>query len=204
MEELGSVATEDFFQTAYGFPGERTVLFLSRLHYKKGLDYLGTAFEIFHRALPDVHLVVAGPNQGARDGFSRQIARSGLDGCVHLVGPLYGERKHAALRSAACFCLPSRQEGFSIAILEAMACRLPVVISDACHFPEVAECGAGHVVALDPNEIALALQRVLENGEAGRRMGDAGFQLVQSRYTWPKIAQRCVRAYEQAIARLRR
>jgi glycosyltransferase involved in cell wall biosynthesis len=120
---------------------------------------------------------------------------------VHLVGPLYGDRKHAALRSAACFCLPSRQEGFSIAILEAMACRNPVVISDACHFPEVAEFGAGHVVALDPKELAAALRNVLEDPEARQRMGAAGFRLVQSRYTWPKIAERSVLAYQQVIAR---
>ncbi len=203
VDELGAAAAEDFFQTAYGFPGERTVLFLSRLHYKKGLDYLGTAFEILHRGLPDVHLVVAGPDDGAQDGFLRQITRAGLDACVHLAGPLYGDRKHAALRSASCFCLPSRQEGFSIAILEAMACRIPVVISDACHFPEVAEFGAGHVVALDPNQIAAALGSVLENREARQRMGDAGCQLVQSRYTWPKIAEQCVRAYQQTTAKAR-
>ena len=201
VNELGSAAAEDFFQTAYGFPGQRTVLFLGRLHTKKGLDYLGTAFEILHRSLSDVHLVVAGPDEGAREGFARQIARAGLDACVHLVGPLYGQRKCAALRSASCFCLPSRQEGFSIAILEAMACRLPVIISDACHFPEVAQCGAGHVVALDPHEIAVALRSVLEDRETRRRMGDAGNQLVLSRYTWPKIAERCVRAYAQAIAK---
>ncbi|MGO9111979.1 MAG: glycosyltransferase [Thermoguttaceae bacterium] len=199
--ELGPAAAEDFFQTAYGFPGERTVLFLSRLHYKKGLDYLGTAFEILHRCVPDAHLVVAGPDDGAREGFLRQITRSGLDACVHLVGPLYGDQKCAALQSAACFCLPSRQEGFSIAILEAMACRIPVVISDACHFPEVAQCGAGHVVALDPDKIAAALRSVLDSREARQQMGEAGLQLVRSRYTWPKIAEQSVRAYEQAMAK---
>jgi glycosyltransferase involved in cell wall biosynthesis len=197
VDELGSVAAEDFFQTACGFPGDRTVLFLGRLHHKKGLDYLGAAFEILHRRLPDVHLVVAGPDAGAQRPFLRQIARSGLDARVHLVGPLYGDRKRAALCSAACFCLPSRQEGFSIAILEAMACRIPVIVSDPCHFPEVAECGAGYVVALDPDKIATALQDVLENRAARQRMGDAGFQLVLSRYTWPKIAEQCIRAYER-------
>jgi len=144
---------------------------------------------------------IAGPDAGAREGFRRQIAHAGLDACVHLVAPLYGDKKYAALRSASCFCLPSRQEGFSIAILEAMACRIPVIISDACHFSEVAEAGAGHVVALDPKAIASALRNVLQNPAAKQRMGDAGFRLVQSRYTWPKIAERAVRAYRQIITK---
>ena len=200
VEELQAATSEDFFQAAYGFPGARTVLFLGRLHYKKGLDYLGTAFEIVHRSLPDVHLVVAGPDAGDRERFLGQIARASLEACVHLVGPLHGNRKCAALCSASCFCLPSRQEGFSIAILEAMACRIPVIISAACHFPEAAEVGAGLVLALDPQEIAAALRHVLENRAERRRMGDAGFQLVQSRYAWPKIAEQSVRAYRQTTA----
>ena len=98
----------------------------------------------------------------------RDIGRSGLNEHVHLIGALYGEGKYATLRSASCFCLPSRQEGFSIAILEAMACRLPVVISEACHFPEVAQCGAGRVVRLEPAEIATALREVLQDRDAAR------------------------------------
>jgi len=201
LDELQPAVPEDFFEREYGFPGEHAILFLGRLHYKKGLDYLVAAFEILHRSLPEKHLVVAGPDEGVRSVLARQIEDAGLENVAHLVGPLYGDQKCAALRSAGCFCLPSRQEGFSIAVLEAMACRLPVVISDACHFPEVAQCGAGHVVALDPNAIAEALHKVFENHEARRRMGNAGFQLVQSRYTWPKIAEQCVHAYEQAIVK---
>ena len=120
---------------------------------------------------------------------------------MHLVGPLHGARKYAALRSAACFCLPSRQEGFSIAILEAMACGLPVVISEECHFPEVAQSGAGRVVPLEPAALAAALGEVLEDRNAARRMGDAGAQLVQSRYTWPGIAEQFLSIYRQSVGK---
>jgi glycosyltransferase involved in cell wall biosynthesis len=201
VNELKAASTEDFFQSAYGLPGGRVILFLGRLHYKKGLDYLVAAFEILHRSLPDVHLVVAGPNEGAQEKLEQQILQMGLTECVHIIGPLYGEQKHHALRSARCFCLPSRQEGFSIAVLEAMANRIPVIISEACHFPEVAQQGAGRVVPLEPQEIATALRYVLDDSDASRRMGDAGFELVRSRYTWPKIANKCISAYERALAK---
>ena len=82
-----------------------------------------------------------------------------------------------------------------------MASRIPVIISAECHFSEVAELGAGYVVALNAEEIATALQSVLTNPAARRRMGEAGQRLVQSRYTWPKIAEQSIRAYEHAVAK---
>ena len=155
FDEIGSASDGDFFANTFGFSGSNVVLFLSRLHYKKGLDHLAAAFAILHQSHPEAHLVVAGPDGGAQDDFVNQVSRLRLSERVHVIGPLYGKDKYAAMRSAACFCLPSRQEGFSVAILEqVMACRLPVVISEACHFPEVAENGAGRIVALDPPAIA--------------------------------------------------
>jgi len=131
--------------------------------------------------------------------FRQQVARLGLTTRVHIVGPLWGEDKLAAIVDADCFCLPSRQEGFSMAITEVMACGLPVVISEPCHFPEVREAGAGEVVPLDARAIADALERVLQDPQQRQRMGQAGRELVRSRYTWPHIAEQCVRAYRREI-----
>jgi glycosyltransferase involved in cell wall biosynthesis len=92
------------------------------------------------------------------------------------------------LANCACFCLPSRQEGFSLAILEALASRVPVVISEACHFPEVGEAGAGVVTSLTAEAVAAGLERVLGAPSAARAMGEAGRRLVEERYTWAKVA----------------
>src|SRR5205814_797387 len=137
---------------------------------------------------------------GARADFERRVAAVGLGGRVHLVGPLSGRDKWAALAGAACFCLPSRQEGFSMAILEALACRVPVVVSEACHFPEVAESGAGEVVPLDAAAVAAALGRVLADPEAAGRMGAAGRLLVEGRFTWRRAAERSLETYERALS----
>ncbi|PYP20222.1 MAG: hypothetical protein DMD54_01150 [Gemmatimonadetes bacterium] len=175
------------------------VLFLSRLHYKKGLDYLADAFIIVAANDPAIRLVVAGPDAGARADFERRITSTGLRDRVHIVGPLWGRQKIAAYVDAACFCLPSRQEGFSMAILESLACATPVVISDACHFPEVAEARAGDVVTLNAKALAEALVGVLTDPERRASMGEAGRSLVLSRFTWPAIAQRSIQVFEDVL-----
>jgi glycosyltransferase involved in cell wall biosynthesis len=181
--------------------GQPYILFLSRLHYKKGLDYLAAAFAIVAKQRPDVRLVVAGPDEGARQPFEQAIAAANLSDRVHVVGSIYSRDRYAAFRDAACFCLPSRQEGFSVAILEAMACGTAVVISDGCHFPEVAPRGAGEVVPLDARVIADVLQRVLGDEALRCRMGETGRAMVLSEYSWPRIAERMIQAYKRATGK---
>lgn len=179
-----------------GLPERPYVLFLSRLHYKKGLDILADAFRQIAPHFPEIDLVVAGPDGGAEADFRESIRGAGLEERVHMTGGLYGAAKIAALKNAACFCLPSRQEGFSVAITEALACGVPVVITDACHFPEVADADAGVVCALSPEAVAAGLVHVLENPQRAVQMGDAGRRLVRENYTWPRIALQTVHAYQ--------
>ncbi|GIW73805.1 MAG: glycosyl transferase [Phycisphaerales bacterium] len=187
-----------FYERFPELAGKPYVLFLSRLAHKKGLDVLAEAFAIVHREMPSVRLVVAGPDDGQRADFERRVDRAGLRSCVHLVGPLYGTDKLAALRDAAVFCLPSRQEGFSIAITEALAMALPVVVTRACHYPQVTEVGAGIETELDADEVARALITVLGDPQAARAMGQAGARLVRERFTWPSVARRTIECYNQA------
>lgn len=195
----------DFLAKHPELQGQPYILFLSRLHFKKGLDYLADAFAVVARERPALRLVIAGPDDGIADSLRQQLRGLGVEDRAHLVGPLYGPDKLAAFVDCACFCLPSRQEGFSMAITEALACSKPVVISDQCHFPEVAEVGAGYVVPCDAVKVADALRTVLSaSPEATAKMGAAGRELVTGRFTWPKIAERTIEAYSQHPAGPRR
>lgn len=188
------------FRNHPGGPGDKPyLLFLSRLHYKKGLDFLADAFAAVAKEFPKFVLVVAGPDGGEEKPFRDRIAGLGLSDRVLLPGPLYGPLKWSAIAGASCFVLPSRQEGFSVAILEALACRVPVVVSDACHFPEVAEVSAGEIVPLAAPAIGAAIARFLADSDARRRAGAAGRRLVEERFTWPQVARRSVELYERLV-----
>lgn len=201
LEELEQTPPAGTFRAKHPELGERPyILFLSRLAHKKGLDYLADAFAVFHQRMPDVDLVVAGPDGGEKAPFEASITKHGVGHRVHVVGPIYGVDKFAALRDAAVFCLPSRQEGFSIAITEALAMGIPVVVTRACHFPEITEVGAGIETDLDAGQVAAGLERVLSDRDAACRMGQAGAELVRERFTWPSVARLTIEYYEQALA----
>lgn len=202
LNEIHPLPEPGRFRAAHPEVGDQPyLLFLSRLHYKKGLDILADAFAQFVERGGAMHLVVAGPDGGVRQDFERRIREHGLEKRVHLVGPLYGPQKIEALRDAAGFVLPSRQEGFSVAITEAMAVGLPVIITDSCHFPEVAEVGAGFITQPDADQIAGAITRLAGDPSAAEAMGRRARQLVESRFTWPHIAKKMVSAYQNVLER---
>jgi glycosyltransferase involved in cell wall biosynthesis len=196
LQEFQPLPDARLFNEQFGLPEERRfILFLSRLHFKKGLDILAVAFSKVIKECPDVDLVVAGPDHGAGKEFQRQVRKLGVENRVRMIGPIYGAEKLQALSAAACFCLPSRQEGFSLAIIEALACALPVVISDACHFPEVASTNAGIVAPLDAMEISSALKKVLKDEKLAKAMGANGRKLVMENFTWQVAAEKSIESY---------
>lgn len=195
-EEITGLPARGTFRAAYPSLGEDPyVLFLSRLHFKKGLDYLAEGFAGVAGRFGNLRLVVAGPDGGERANFEKRIAAAGLTSRVEVVGPIYGKMKAAALVDATVFCLPSRQEGFSMAITEALGSGCPCVVTKACHYPEVEESGAGYCVELDGGAVAEGLAKVLGDEGARERMGAAGRELVRTRFTWPVIARMAVEGY---------
>jgi len=200
LEEFDSLPPPGEFRASHPGLGDRPyVLFLGRIHPKKGLDYLAEAFAKVLRDGCDAALVVAGPDAGALGSFLAQSRRLGIADRVVLTGLIWGRKKLAALVDAACFCLPSRQEGFSMAIAEALACRVPVVISQACHFPEVAQAGAGFVLPLEADAFANALNQLLRDRTLRSHMGTAGKDLVAAQFTWSTIASRSILLYEPHV-----
>ena len=201
-EQMDRLPLPGRFRAAHPDIGERPfVLFVGRLHVVKGLDVLAEAFALVAAAHDNACLVVVGPDGGARAGFVTRLQQLGIFDRVVLPGPIYGDAKFDALVDATCFCLPSRQEAFSVAILEALACGKPVVVSDQCHFPEVASAGAGFVAPLSPSALAGRLIELISDGVLCKRMGEAAQLLVRNRFTWTRVAEMTIGLYEEILSR---
>ena len=136
---------EDFVREHPKARGARILLFLGRLHVKKGCDLLIDAFAQVAAQDPSLLLVMAGPDQaGLRASLERQAVRLGIAGRILWTGMLQGATKWAAMRAAEAFVLPSHQENFGIAVAEALAVGAPVLISTKVNiWREVVDAGAG-------------------------------------------------------------
>jgi glycosyltransferase involved in cell wall biosynthesis len=186
-------------------PHHKVILFLGRLHPIKGADRLLLAFQRVAANHPDALLVLAGPDEFSIErGFSTLAHAAGLADRVRFPGMVTGESKSALLHRADLFCLPSDAEGFSMAVLEALAHATPVVISPRCHFPAVAHAGAGLIVEPAADALERALRELLTHPQRLRAMGQAGRALVAERYTWDSVTRLMLDAYQEGIDRHRR
>ena len=141
-------AQQEAFLSAFpALRGRRFLLFLSRIHKKKGCDLLLEAFCEVAAQHPDLDLVLAGPDRDGLRAVLEPIARDkGFGDRVHWPGMLQGDRKWGAFYAAEAFILPSHQENFGIALAEAIACGVPVLISDKINiWHYVTEDGTGFV-----------------------------------------------------------
>lgn len=130
--------------------GRRLVLFLGRIHPKKGCDLLIEAFAAIAGQDPALTLVLAGPDQvGWQSALEKQIERLGISGQVYWTGMLGGDLKWGALCAAEVFALASHQENFGVAVAEALACGLPVLLSDKVNIWREIEADGAGIVAED-------------------------------------------------------
>lgn len=183
----------------WGVPeGRPVLLFLGRLHPKKGLDLLLPAFAPLAEVAT---LVVAGPGEDVYRGkLEAEAARLGIAEKVLFTGMLLGSDKLAAFADADLFVLPSYQENFGIAVAEAMAAGLPVVISDQVNIQaEVLAAGAGGVVPTEVGALTAELTRWVHDAGLRRAAGARARAFAFGRYDWAAIADRWVGHYQRLV-----
>lgn len=162
------------------------LLFLGRIHWKKGIDRLIEAMKL----LPGARLAIAGNDE---ENYASTLPRAEN---VRFIGPLFGAEKEAMLRRAAALVLPSISENFGNVVLEALAVGTPVVVTPAVGLaPDVEAAGAGMVTPSDPPLLAAALGELLRDRARREEMGRRGRALVEARFTWPRVAEEMEAAY---------
>jgi glycosyltransferase involved in cell wall biosynthesis len=198
IEEFDDLPAPDEFRQRWpGIKQPHLLAYLGRIHPIKGLPNLLAAWANQSRRLPDWHLVIAGPDEvGQKAALEDQVRQGGIQDRVSFVGPMYDRDKLQLLSAAKGFVLASLSEGFSMSVLEAMACRLPVLITTGCNFEEVASADAGVVVEPNPPALGEGLSRLLSQSSGDREaMGRRGRELVERKYSWPAVAGQMLSVY---------
>jgi len=177
------------------------VLFLGRLHAKKGINETLESFERLAAACDSAHLLVAGPDEGGYyERISRTVGPLGLGDRVHVAGALAGSARLASFAAADVFISLSESENFSMATAEAMAAGLPVVVSAGVGLsPWIDDSGAGVVAERDPDAVALVLQELLSRPDRRAVLGAHGREMVRKRFSSAAVGSAMLAAYERVV-----
>lgn len=192
--------SEDGLRREFNIPKDASIiLFLGRITEQKGVLELLEAFNHLWQQNLKVFLVIAGPSDRQ---YGSRVVRM-VDGLqcknnIHLLDAVYGERKVALLSIARVFVTLSKNEGLPLAVLEALAFGIPVVITKDTNLPEVSKYNAGLVVNDQPLDVADALTKVVTDTEAHSRMSQNATRLIQDKFVWEKVLPALISMYENA------
>jgi len=193
---------QTFFEKCPPVRDKRHLLFLGRIHRKKGCDMLIDSFAQVAASDPDLHLVMVGPDQQQWSAELQQTAaKAGIADRIHWPGMVTGDAKWGAFYAAEAFILPSHQENFGIAVAEAMACGTPVLLSDKVNIAEeIAGDGAGLMELDTPEGTLNLLRRWIATSPVERaQMAEKALRSFHLRYDMQQTAKTIIQIFESAL-----
>ena len=180
---------------------EKIILFLSRIHKRKGADMLIEAFSKLKNEFENVKLVIAGPDEGYLVKLKLIVNRLNIKDVVIFPGPLYEKDKLESYVDADVFVLPSnsKEESFGNVVLEALACGTPVIITNNCGVSEWIGDEVGYVVDYDKDQLRDAIMKVLSDEGLRRRFGEEGKRLVGNKFGGDRVILDVEKIYRRLI-----
>jgi glycosyltransferase involved in cell wall biosynthesis len=181
---------------------KKWLLFLSRLHPKKGIDNLLEVWQKLEAKFPDWHLILAGPDLiGYQAKLALLVEQLNLKQRVTFTGMLTGQHKISALSNADLFVLPTHSENFGIAIAESLACGVPVITTKGTPWQDLESYGCGWWIEDNQDSLMKTLVEGLELSFSERQaMGLKGRNLVEAKYSWNSISQEMASVYFWVIS----
>jgi glycosyltransferase involved in cell wall biosynthesis len=174
------------------------VMFLGRISAQKGVLEIVLAFDRLWRERPSAFLALVGPRDRSYGSeVLRTIERLPCKPNIRVLDGIYDERKYDLLAAASLFITLSKNEGLPIAVLEAMACGLPVLITEYANLPEVSLYGAGRIVSSESAPLANAIEELLANPAQIQQMGERGKRLVAERFSLNVVLPNLLALYER-------
>lgn len=179
------------------------ILFLSRLHPKKGADILIEASKILIDRNISVNVLIAGPDDNSVKGYSEQLVSSvnsdKLKDNIHFIGMVKGDEKLSLYRNADIFVLPTHQENFGLVLVESMACETPVLTSYGVDIWKEIEQGGAIIVENKAHEVADRIVSLLNDKEKLKNQSIKSREWVLDYLDPEKIANQYISMYSQAL-----
>jgi glycosyltransferase involved in cell wall biosynthesis len=173
------------------------VLFLSRIHPKKGIDFLLRAWSNLHRSHPDWELVIAGPDEVGYRAEMQKLAEELRLERVFWHKPVFDQEKSDLYASADLFILPTHAENFGLVVGEALAHGVPVITTKNAPWHGLEEHGCGWWIELSDRAVATALSEATRlSTDQRRKMGERGRVWVETAFGWPSIGQQMCEMYQ--------
>ena len=176
---------------------EPIILFLSRLHPKKGLDYLIPALgKLSHYRFT---FIIAGSGDlDYENELKTLVTTHGIKEKTYFAGFVKGEIKDLLMQGADIFALTSYSENFGISVLESLAAGTPVIITPGVALSDIVQQQhLGYVTELNINDIATTIQNFLDHPQAAKKMGDSARKFILDNYTWDSIALKMISVYQE-------
>jgi glycosyltransferase involved in cell wall biosynthesis len=197
-------ARETFINLFPQVANRQCLIFLGRIHPKKGLERLLTVLPEISRRHPSALLIIAGDGEPSDVRNLKNLVQSrNLKSHVLFTGMVEGQAKWSALACAEVFVLPSRQENFAISVAEAMYSGVPVVITNKVNsWPFVEKAQAGFVIEEDNAEsgIAKRLDELLSDPDKARCMGSRGKNFAKEHFSWARVTKDMISLYNRLMS----
>ena len=179
----------------------KTILFLSRIHEKKGLNFLIEATALLKDELKGYQIVIAGEGDLTYiDVLKQMVSQAGVQDIISFVGGVYGEDKWNLFRKADVFILPTFSENFGIAIAEALASGTPVITTKGTPWEDLAKYGCGWYTEIGTMPTVNALKDFLQLDEKTlERMGRNGRRLIEEKYSTQAMADEMMELYRTLL-----
>jgi len=195
LKEFDNMPGKNIFKKKHNISaGEKVLLYLGRIHKLKGLRHLVEAMPLISSQI-DCRLVVAGSDDGYQEELIKLVKKNKISNVV-FPGLIQGKEKLQLYRDSDVFVYPSLSEGFSLAVLEAAAAGLPLVITYGCKFPQVAEYNAGYIVSAKAESLASAVIKILKDEKKRKSMGRSAGKMIKNDYSITVMAKRLAGLYK--------
>lgn len=200
LTEYSHLPPKGMFKREYHLKADdKIILFLGRINKIKGVDFLIESFSQLRKEIPNVKLVITGPDDGYLEQAQEIITKKNINESTIFTGPLYGEKKLEAYIDADIFVLPSRYETFPNTVLEASACKTPVIMTNTCGISKLFDSQDCVVPFGDIHLLKEKIKKLLQTEDLKIQYGNENYIRIINEYNWDNVVKLIENLYQSTI-----